>query len=362
MLSLASLTPRRLMRLAWLEGGAAACLRAVRAGRAASQGDQERARSVDTAAAVAALRSSAARLVAFGEPDYPAALADLHDPPAGLFLRGATVPGNGEWAARPVLAVVGARNCSPAGREIAHELARAVAAAGGWVVSGAARGIDSAAHRGALAAGGPTAAILGSGIDVPYPTAHRSLIESIAATGAVISEYPPGTPAEPFRFPARNRIVAGLSRALLVVEGATGSGSMISADHALEIGRDVLAVPGPITSPLSEVPLALIREGATLIRGPADLLAELGLEEAAAPARSGHEDPVVSGDEAAVLERLAAPAPADALGVSTGLPLPRVMAALAGLEVRGLVRRSGGRFERRGTLGAGGPAGRKISP
>ena len=135
-------------------------------------------------------------------------------------------------------------------------------------MSGAARGIDAASHRGALYAGGTTIAVLGSGHDLPYPKGSTELVARVAASGAVVSEYAPGVVAEPFRFPARNRLVAALGRALVVVEGAHGSGSMISVDHALDLGRDIFAVPGPVTNPLAEVPLALIREGATMIRGP----------------------------------------------------------------------------------------------
>src|SRR5205814_3118131 len=136
---------------------------------------------------------------------------------------------------------------------------------------------DAAAHHGALRAGGPTVAVWGSGIDMPYPRRNATLFRDIRERGTVVSEYPPGTPAEPFRFPARNRIVAALSCAVVVVEGGEGSGSMITADHAMEIGRDVFAVPGLVTSPLSFAPHSLIREGAGLLRGPDDLLADLGM-------------------------------------------------------------------------------------
>ena len=160
---------------------------------------------------------------------------------------------------------------------MAHDLGRRLAGAGVHVVSGAAHGIDEASHRGALAAPGRTVAVLGAGIDVAYPRSNAALLDRILATGTVVSEYPPGVPAVPRNFPARNRIVAGLARALVVVEGAGKSGSRISVDHALDLGRDVFAVPGPVTSPLAEVPLALIREGATMIRGADDLLDDLGI-------------------------------------------------------------------------------------
>src|SRR5207344_3031694 len=136
---------------------------------------------------------------------------------------------------------------------------------------------DACAHRGALDAGGQTVAVLGSGIDVDYPPRNGNLLRAIAGCGTVVSEYPPGVRAEPFRFPARNRLIAALSRAVVVVEGAGRSGTRITADHALELGLDVFAVPGPVTSPLAQTPLEMIRDGATMIRGADDLLADLGL-------------------------------------------------------------------------------------
>src|SRR5207245_833382 len=141
---------------------------------------------------------------------------------------------------------------------------------------GGARGIDTASHQGALAVGGTTIAVLGCGIERAYPASNRRLLASIVESGCVVSEYPPGVAPEAFRFPARNRIVAALAEAVVVVEGAAGSGSLITADHALDLGRHISAVPGAVNNPLAEVPLALIRDGAAMIRGAADLLADLG--------------------------------------------------------------------------------------
>jgi DNA processing protein len=195
---------------------------------------------------------------------------------------------------------------------------------------------------------------------VAYPRQNRGLLERIAASGALVSEYPPGVPAEPFRFPARNRIVAALSRAVVVVEGAAGSGSMITADHALDIGREVYAVPGAVTSPLSWVPHGLVRDGATLIRGPEDLLADLSLTVSVeGSAESLIASPIESpsagrlnGVERRVWEALTVASPADALARATGVSLPEVISALVGLEMRSLVRHVGGRYERR-TVGGG---------
>lgn len=344
LLGLASLTPRRLLELSGRRGTASSSLRAVLEGEAGSEADRALAASTDPLEVAERLEGIGGRLVATGDPEYPESLIDLFDPPAGLFVRGSIEAG------RPRVAIVGARNCSPGGSDMAWTLGNALAQAGVWVVSGGARGIDSAAHRGALAAGGPTVAVLGCGIDVSYPRHNRGLLEEVARNGALLTEYPPGIPPEPFRFPARNRIVAGLAMAVVVVEGATGSGSMISADHALDLGRDVFAVPGPATSELSAVPLALIREGATLVRGPDDLIADLGLPGSApnAPFPTGDgADGDVSGVERVVWEALTASSTPDGLAAAVGLPLPEVVSALVGLELRGRVLQVGGRYQRR---------------
>lgn len=367
LLSLPSLTARRLLELASHHSTAEVCLEAVRRGEAGSPADQEAARALDGASLAQGLEAAAARLVAVGDPEYPRDLLDLPDPPAALFVRGGDLR-----VLCPRVAVVGARSCTPYGREVATLLGAALAAAGVCVVSGGARGVDTAAHQGALGAGGPTLAVLGCGVDVAYPAANASLLRRVAEVGAVVSEYPPGVRAEPFRFPARNRLVAGLARGVVVVEGAEGSGSLITVDHAAELGREVFAVPGPVTSELAAVPLELIREGATLIRGPQDLLADLGLSRGddgdwprrapvsgrqgavAGPFRSGalrsgapRSEAPLSEAERRVLGLLAGPTVPDALAAALGLSLQEVTGLLLGLELRGLVRASGGRYERR---------------
>lgn len=197
--SLAGLLPRHLAETARREGSATACLRAVRAGRLGSEADREMADAIDPAEVAASVARCGARIVAPGDGEYPSCLAHLADPPVTLFVRGRSLA-----ELEPRVAVVGARNCSPLARDVATELGTGLAAAGVTVVSGGARGIDGASHRGALVGGGPTLAVLGSGVDVPYPAQHGGLIERIAASGAVVSEYPPGAAALPFRFPARN--------------------------------------------------------------------------------------------------------------------------------------------------------------
>jgi DNA processing protein len=341
LLALASLTPARLLELSVRHHRASSCLKAVQDGEAGSEADRAHAAAADPAELARRLEGCDGRLVAADDPEYPTELLHLFDPPAGLFVRGSL-----SRAGQPRVAVVGARNCSPGGREMATALGRALARAGVCVVSGAARGIDSAAHRGAIEGAGATIAVLGCGIDVSYPRQNRGLLDEIAGVGALVTEYPPGSPPEPFRFPARNRIVAGLSRAVVVVEGASGSGSMITADHALDLGREVFAVPGPVASELAAVPLALIREGAVLIRGPDDLLQDLGL--GALPPGGMHTLPRdCSTAESAVWEALTAPSTPDVLSATTGLPLPEVIPALVGLELRGYVVQVGGRYQRR---------------
>ena len=203
------------------------------------------------------------------DPAFPPLLAAIHDPPAQLFLRGSADPA---ILSEPAVAVVGARACSSYGRSVARSLGREFAAAGLVVVSGMARGIDGEAHRGALESGGRTVAVLGCGIDRDYPAAHGELARRIAENGLVVSEYEPGVEPAPWRFPARNRIIAGLCASTLVVEARERSGALITADCALEEGRDVLAVPGEITSSLSAGTNALLKLGAAPVAAASDVL------------------------------------------------------------------------------------------
>jgi DNA processing protein len=217
--------------------------------------------------------------IARRDPAFPSLLGAIHDPPAQLFLRGSA---DASLLSRPAIAVVGARACSSYGRSVTRSLARDVAAAGLVVVSGMARGIDGEAHRGALEGGGRTIAVLGCGIDRDYPAAHAELARRITESGGlVVSEYEPGVEPAPWRFPARNRIIAGLCRATLVVEARERSGALITADFALEEGREVFAVPGEITSSLSAGTNGLIKLGATPVGSAADVLEVYDLVTAA---------------------------------------------------------------------------------
>lgn len=208
--------------------------------------------------------------------EFPPLLAAIHDPPPQVYLRG---DAGADILARPAVALVGARSCSAYGRSVARSLGRELAAAGLVVVSGMARGVDGEAHRGALEGGGVTVAVLGCGIDRDYPAAHAELARRVCGSGGlVVSEYEPGVEPAPWRFPARNRIIAGLCRATVVVEARERSGALITADFALEEGRDVLAVPGEITSALSAGANALLRLGATPVTRAEDVLELYGLE------------------------------------------------------------------------------------
>jgi DNA processing protein len=267
--------------------------------------------------------------IARRDPAFPVLLGAIHDPPPQLYLRGDASP---DVLSREAVAIVGARSCSSYGRSVARMLGRELAAAGLVVVSGMARGVDGEAHRGALEAGGVTIAVLGCGIDRDYPAAHVELARRICERGLVVSEYEPGVEPAPWRFPARNRIIAGLCAATVVVEARERSGALITADFALEEGREVLAVPGEITSTLSAGTNALIRIGATPVTGAADVLEAFGLE--AAP-RTG---PAPSGAAAVVLERLReGPLTADELVRSARLEPAEVSAALVELELAGRV-------------------------
>jgi DNA processing protein len=263
------------------------------------------------------------------DPPFPELLRAIHDPPPRLFLRGAGAP---ELLAAPAVAVVGARACSSYGRSVTRALSRELAAAGLVVVSGMARGVDGEAHRGALECGGATVAVLGCGIDRDYPAAHGELARRICEHGLVVSEYEPGVEPAPWRFPARNRIIAGLCQATVVVEARERSGALITADFALEEGRDVLAVPGEITSTLSAGTNALLRLGATPVTCAADVLEGFGIT-LAAPA------PVPLGEVAdELLHHLTQGAlTADELVRAAGIAPASGAAALMELELAGRV-------------------------
>jgi len=264
---------------------------------------------------------------------FPPLLRAIYDPPPRLYVRGGA---DAELLSRPSVAVVGARACSPYGAQVARMLGRELAGAGLVVVSGLARGIDGEAHRGALETGGITVAVLGCGIDRDYPAAHAELARRIREVGLVVAEYEPGVEPAPWRFPARHRIIAGLCAAIVVVEARERSGALITADLALEEGRDVFAVPGEITSPLSAGVNALLKVGAAPCTSPADVLELFDL------APRDRTSPELSEHAATVLAAL--PAAADELARTTDLDARAVAVALAELELGGLAAEGDGTY------------------
>jgi DNA processing protein len=289
-------------------------------------------------------RQRGVRLIPFDSPEYPEPLTTIPDPPLLLFVRGVLVPGD-----QLAIGLVGARKATPYGMRVAERLGGSLARVGLTVVSGLARGIDAAAHRGAIRAGGRTIAVLGNGLGSIYPPEHDKLADEVAAQGAVISEHPMEQKPLAGLFPQRNRLIAGLSLGVVVVEAAPRSGSLSTASHAMEQNREVFAVPGPIDSLASRGCHALIRDGARLVETVDDILEELGPLARAVPA--GPESPSVrhpaelslSDHERALLGHLDdLPRGIDELIVRTGLAPSQVMATLAVLEMRRLIRRADG--------------------
>jgi DNA processing protein len=291
--------------------------------------------SFDEEAYLRRLADRGLRWVARSDPGFPRRLRQIHDPPPGLFLRGAAPLA---LLDRPCVAVVGARACSSYGTAVALAFASELASAGVVVISGLARGVDAAAHRGALEAG-ETVAVLGCGIDRDYPRAHASLAAAIAQRGLIVSEYPPAVEPAPWRFPARNRIVAGLALATVVVEARERSGALITADLALDEGREVLTVPGEITSQLSRGTNQLLRLGATPATCAEDVLAAIDVDPA--PRTPPPLDARLERVRAAVADGAAT---ADAVVRQLDLPPGDVAAALTELELLGVVAHAEGLY------------------
>lgn len=259
---------------------------------------------------------------------YPERLSDLPDPPKRLWARGDL-----SVLEKPCVAIVGTRRATAYAERVAHELARVLAGAGATIVSGLARGVDSCAHRGALDAGGATVAVLGTGLNVAYPKANAPLQEAIAERGLLLSELAPDDPAHGGSFPERNRIIAALSRLTIVVEAGLKSGALITARRALELNRDVAAIPGPIDIPQAEGSNALMRDGAQVISSMADALT---LAKLTVPIRL-FELPE-AGVERRLWDALAqGPADLDTLCTRASLPAREALAAVSGLEVRGMI-------------------------
>ncbi|MBN1439598.1 MAG: DNA-processing protein DprA [Anaerolineales bacterium] len=277
------------------------------------------------------------RVLIWEDPDYPPRLKELPAPPPVLYLRGGIIPADGL-----AVAVVGTRRATPYGREAARMFASALASSGITVVSGLARGVDAEAHQAALEGGGRTLAVLGCGADVVYPPEHARLTRRIAESGAVLSDYPPGTPPDAANFPPRNRIIAGLALATLVVEAGEESGALLTASYAGDYGRDVFAVPGSILSPASRGCNRLIGDGAQPALSPEDLILALNAERIA-PALQMRMAVPATPIEAKILEAIGSePMHIDLVRASVDLPVETVSSTLALMELKGLVRPVGG--------------------
>lgn len=294
-------------------------------------------------AQLALVREHGLRIMLPGRADYPQMLREIPDPPGVLFVRGEIEP-----ADAMAVAIVGTRRATHYGKQQAERLAGALARAGVTVVSGLARGIDAAAHRGALNAGGRTIAVLASGVLNVFPPEHDKLAIEVAAHGAVVSEAAPTMPPLAGMFPQRNRIISGLSMGVIVVEAADRSGALITARHAMEQGREVFAVPGPIDSPASSGPHRLLRDGAKLVTCVDDVLEELGHLPNAAPDQRGGSirtaaELKLNDMEHAVLQAIEpSGSMLDDVAAACGLPIHRVLSTISVLESRRLVRKLGG--------------------
>ncbi len=286
-----------------------------------------------------------------GDIRYPAALAAIHDPPPTLFIKGQI-----EALRAPSVAIVGSRVASPYALEVSRRLGADLARRGICVVSGMARGVDSAAHRGALDSGGVTIAVFGCGVDIIYPREHAALADRICERGALVSEFPPGMPPRKPNFPQRNRIISGLSLGVVVVEAAEGSGSLITADFALEQGRAVLAVPGNVLGGRNYGAHALLRDGAKLVECADDILEELplGISMGMSDQGLGMREPKESkranpASQDPVLRRMTEGEAydLDELSHVSGIDRVKLLPRLLELELGGAVRRvDGGRFVR----------------
>ena len=322
-------------------------------------------RTADLEAELRLLERFGVRPIPLGYPGYPAPLVRVASPPPLLYVRG-------EWTAADANAIgmVGSRSCTAAGKRIAEAIARGLVRAGFTVVSGLARGIDGAAHRGALEAGGRTVAVLAGGLSEIYPPEHADLADAVAGRGCLVTETPMTVAPQPGMFPARNRIISGMSRAVVVVEANVRSGALITARHALEQGREVFAVPGAVDSPASAGCLELIRNGARLVRSADDVLEDLkgiaapeyGRPEPAPkppdlfdhiPERPPESEPIpappptLEPASQRVWDALAGRRHADELARDLDMPVAKLSTVLMGLEMRKLIRRLPGNFYER---------------
>jgi DNA processing protein len=285
------------------------------------------------APALAWLEDSSNHIVTLADSDYPQALLNIPDPPLLLYVKGRL-----DLLNRPALAIVGSRSATPQGINNAEAFAKSLSNAGLCIISGMAHGIDAAAHRGALHGQGSSIAIVGTGLDKVYPAANRDLAHALAQQGALISEFPLGTPPLAANFPRRNRLISGMSLGCLVVEASLQSGSLITARLALEQGRDVFAVPGSIHAPQSKGCHALLKQGAKLVEAAQDILEELGSLLVSPAQTANSEGPDSNRQDSVLLEHLGFdPVDVDTLSVRCGLTIAELSAMLLTLELSGRI-------------------------
>jgi DNA processing protein len=292
---------------------------------------------VDLEKLLAKIETQHIKILTWEDEDYPQRLKEIEQPPPVLYLRGAYLPDD-----IFAVAIVGTRRVTPYGRQITEELASFLAANGITVISGLARGVDALAHQTALKAGGRTIGVLGSGVDKIYPPEHRALAEQMLERGAIVSDYAPGTPPDASNFPPRNRIISGLSLAVVVVEAGETSGALITAEFAAEQGREIFAVPGSILAPQSKGTNKLIQNGALPLLSVNDLMQALDLTRVGEHKAARKIIPTDE-TEACLMSVLGnEPLHVDEIRNQTELPIEKVSAALALMELKGMVRQVGG--------------------
>ena len=281
------------------------------------------------------------KIIINDDKNYPERLKNIDYPPTLIYVKGEILPRD-----QISIAIVGSRKITSYGRQVTEKIAGELASSGVTIVSGLAIGVDGVAHRSALDVGGRTIAVVGSGIDNIYPPSHKNLAQDIANSGCIISEYPLSYPALPVNFPHRNRIISGLSLGVVVIEGTQKSGTLLTAAHAAAQGREVFAVPGPITSPNSSAPHILIKQGAKLVTGVSDILEELDIKTRAKTADLPSLPQTF--EEKAILNLLEhGPLHIDQILRSVEFDLGKVMATLTTMELRGIVKNVGGIYTKR---------------
>ncbi len=289
---------------------------------------------------MAALEKSGASIVTILDENYPESLKRIYDPPPFLLVQGSFTPADDN-----AVAIVGSRVCTTYGKQITEQLSRGLVEAGLTIVSGLARGIDSAAHRAAIQAGGRTIAVLGCGLDIFYPPENEALYGEIAESGAVVSEFPFGLKPDKYNFPTRNRIISGLSKGVVVVEAGRASGALLTVQHAVDQNREVFAVPGNISSAASAGTNELLKQGAIPVTSPADVLLALGYHPDKRVEPESRKKPSLPDNEMAVYDSLSdQPLQIDKLSKNVGKPVSEVLAVLFSLEMAGLVRQLPGKL------------------